>query len=215
MVDVAALTATGIDRSLLYVAEFQHRINNEYMKAISFVCREAALSSAPEVKRALLKVLEHLHASAMLHHKLRPPLPGELVDFTSDVAELCKVFALAGPKQRGMSVHVAISGSAMLDGIRSWYASLIIAELMTNSIRHACSAGGGRICVGIKTDGSDVVCQISDDGTSVETVAKPGVGSQLIDALADELQGRITRSYTKLGAAVALCFPIKPVQYGN
>ena len=213
MVDVTAPTATGINRSLLYVAEFQHRISNEYMKVISFVCREVALSSTPEVKGALLKVIEHLHASAELHYKLRPPLPGELVDFTVDMAELCNLFALAGPAQQGISVHVATSGSAMLDGIRSWYGSLIVAELMTNSLRHACSAGGKRICVGIKTDGSDVVCQISDDGTSAATVVKPGVGSQLIDALADELQGRITRSYTKSGSAVALCFPIKPEQY--
>jgi two-component sensor histidine kinase len=83
MSGVTSHTATGIDRSLLCVAEFQHRINNEYAKLISFVSRQAALSSAPEVKVTLLKVIDHLNASAKVHHTLRPPLPGEMVDFTA------------------------------------------------------------------------------------------------------------------------------------
>ena len=202
-------TRIGIDRSLLYVAEFQHRINNEYAKVISFASGLAAFASAPEVKTALLQVIDHLHASARMHYTLRPPVPGELVDFTAHIAELCRVFASTGLQQRGISLHLSISGSAVLDAMRSWHASLIIEELMTNSVRHACSAGGGQICVAVGTDGANIVCQISDDGTSSATIIRPGVGSHLVDALTDELQGRISRSYTGLGAVVALCFPIK------
>ena len=202
----------GVDRSLLYVAEFQHRINNEYAKVISFVSRLAALSPASEVRTALLEVIDHLRASSKIHYALRPPLPGELVDFTVRIAELCEVFANAGLEQRGISLHLATSGSAILEAVRSWQASLIIEELMTNSVRHACSAGGGRICVTVATDGANVLCQISDDGTSPTGGIRPGVGSHLVDALTDELEGRIRRSYSESGTVVALCFPIKPAQ---
>jgi two-component sensor histidine kinase len=82
-------------------------------------------------------------------------------------------------------------------------------ELITNSVRHACSAGASRIGVAVAVNDSDILCKITDDRTS-GTFAKPGVGSYLIDALADERQARITRSYTELGAAVALCFPMSP-----
>jgi two-component system, sensor histidine kinase PdtaS len=199
----------GIDRSLLYVAEFQHRINNEYAKVISFVSRLAALSPAPEAKAVLLKVIDHLNATSKVNYALRPPLPGELVDFTAHIADLCNVFASAGLKELGINLHLTISGSAILDAMRSWRASLIVAELITNSVRHGCSAGGRRIDVAVATNGVDIICQISDDGPS-GGIAKPGVGSHLIDALADELKARISRSYTELGAVVALSFPLKP-----
>jgi two-component sensor histidine kinase len=209
MRDIASSTMVAIDRSLLHVAEFHHRINNEYAKVISFVSRLAALSPALETKEALHKVIDHLYATSKVHYALRPPLPGELVDFTAHIEDLCKVFASACSREREIDFHLTISGSAVLDAMRSWRASLIIAELITNSVRHACSAGASRIGVAVAVNDSDIVCKISDDGTS-GTSAKPGVGSYLIDALADELQARITRSYTELGAAVTLCFPMKP-----
>jgi two-component system, sensor histidine kinase PdtaS len=217
MIAIASPSTTGPttirnDPSLLYVAEFQHRINNEYAKVISFVRRLATNSSAPEVETALLKVVDRLNASAKIHYTLRPPLPGELVDFASHIAELCEVFASAGLEQKGLSLHITISGSAVLDATRSWRACLIIEELMTNSVRHAYTAGGGRICVAVGTKGANIVCEISDDGTSSGAAVKPGVGSHIVDALTDELQGRISRSYTERGAVATLCFPIEPEQ---
>jgi two-component sensor histidine kinase len=209
MRNMASTKMAGIDRSLLYVAEFQHRISNEYAKVISFTSRMAALSSAPEAKEALLKVVDHLHATSKVQYALRPPLPGEMVNFIAHVEELCEAFASAGLEQRGINLHLAVSGSAMLDAMRSWRASLIIAELMTNSVRHACSKEGSRIHVAVATNGLDIVCQISDNGASF-AVAKPGVGSRLVDALADELKARISRSYTESGAVVTLHFAINP-----
>ena len=206
MIPATSCSTKGIDRSLLHVAELQHRINNDYAKAISFVSRLATLSSVPEAKTVLREVIEHLHATSKIHHALRPPLPGGFIDFTAHIAELCEMFASAGFQERGIGLDVAISGSATLDAMRSWRASLIIAELVTNSFRHACSEAGGRIRVAIATGGEDIVCQISDDGASV-TTARPGVGSHLIDALADELDARIVRSYTAFGAVVTLRFP--------
>jgi two-component sensor histidine kinase len=209
MKDIASTTMAGIDRSLLYVAEFHHRINNEYTKMISFVSRLAALSSAREAREVLLKVIDHLHAASKVQYALRPPLPGEMINFTTHLKELCEAFASAGLKQRGIDLRLATSGSAILDGLRSWRASLIIAELMTNSVRHACSEKGTRIRVAVAINGADIVCQISDDGRSV-AVVKPGVGSHLIDALAEELKANISRSYTELGAVVTFSFPMNP-----
>ena len=209
MRDVASTGMAGIDHSLLYVAEFQHRISNEYAMEISFISQMAALSSTPEAKEVLLKVIDHLHATSKVQCALRPPLPGEMVNFTAHVEEVCKAFASACLAQRGINLHLAISGSARLDAMRSWRASLIIAELMTNSVRHACSKEGSRIHVVVATNGLDVVCQISDNGAPA-AIAKPGVGSRLVDALADELKARISRSYTELGAVVTLHFAINP-----
>lgn len=115
-----------------------------------------------------------------------------------------------GLEQRGISLHLRISGSAVLDAMRSWHASVIIAELLTKSVRHACLAREGGICVAVGTDGANIVCRVSDYGASPATIARRGVGSHLVDALTDELQGRISRRYTQLGAIITLCFPTNP-----
>ena len=209
MTDVTSPSMMGTDRSLFYVAEFQHRVSNEYTKVISFVSRLAAHSSGPEAKTVLLKVVDHLVATSKIHHTLRPPLPGELIDFTAHVAELCEVLASAGLEQRGIGLHVTISGSATLDAMRCWRASLIVAELITNSVRHACSERGGQIYVAVAGNDVDVMCQIRDDGVSA-TIVRPGVGSHLIAALADELDASVSRSCTAFGVVATLRFPTKP-----
>jgi two-component sensor histidine kinase len=211
MRDVTPTTMAEIDRSLLYVAEFHHRTNNEYATVISFISRLAAFSPAPEAKGVLLQVIDHLHATWKVQYALRPPIPGEMVDFTAQVEALCDAFASAGLKQRGINLHVAISGPAVIEATRSWQASLIIAELMTNSVRHACSkeGGGSGIRVAVAANGVDIMCQISDNGRPV-AVGKPGVGSHLIDALVEELNARISRSFTEAGAVVTLLVPMNP-----
>ena len=59
-------------------------------------------------------MIDRLNASAKVHHTLRPPLPGEMVDFAAHIAELCKVFVSDGLEQRGISLHLSIKGSVAL-----------------------------------------------------------------------------------------------------
>jgi two-component sensor histidine kinase len=209
MRDLTLATTVMIDRSLLYVAEFQHRANNEYAKTISFVSQLAKRSPVPEVKEALLRITEHLYATSKVQRILRPPIPGEMIDFTTQVEALCDAFASCGLEQRGINLHLAVSGSAVVDAMRSWRASLIIAELLTNSVRHGCSKEGSGLRIAVGTNGVDIVCQISDNG-GPSAIGKPGTGTHIVDALAEELKARISRSYTERGAVVTLCFPVNP-----
>ena len=176
---------------------------------ISFVSRLAALSPALETKSVLSRVIDRLHAASKVQHVLRPPVPGETVEFTAGVEKLSVAFASAVLKQRGIHLDLTVSGSAMIDAMRAWRANLIISELITNSVRHAHFEKASWIRIVVATNGADVFCQVSDNGTSA-AAAEPGVGSHLIDALAEELDGRITRSFTGLGAVVTLCFPTEP-----
>ena len=84
-------TVKPIDRSLIYVTELLHRIQNEYMNAISFTSMVATRSRSPEAKAALSQVVDHLHALAKAHRILRPPSRGGLVDLTAELT------SFAGP----------------------------------------------------------------------------------------------------------------------
>jgi two-component system, sensor histidine kinase PdtaS len=197
------------DRAWLYVTELLHRFENEYTKAISYASLIATRSPNPEARAALYQVIDHLHASAKAHRILRPPVPGEFVDFTADLAQLCRTLVSTGLDQHGIALHLAVSGSVRLDAIRSWCANLILSELITNASRHAFGAAGGRILVSIAATSGQIVCRVSDDGSSSST-PKPGLGTQLVDALTADLDGNIERNYAAFGTEVTLSFPTKP-----
>ena len=71
-----AMPATeSTDGSFLYLAEFQHRVHNDYMKVISFASEIARRSPNPEVRAALREVTDQICATAKIHRALRPPFP--------------------------------------------------------------------------------------------------------------------------------------------
>jgi two-component sensor histidine kinase len=202
-------TAKPIDRSLVYIAELLHRVQNEYTKAISFASLMASRSPNPEAKAALCQVIDHLHASAKAYRALRPPVSGELVDFAANVTTLCQTMASAGFDQRGIALDLTVQGSVLLESLQCWRANLILSELITNASRHAFGTRGGRISIAIIIVCEWIVCRVSDDGYSAPTI-DPGVGTRIVDALTADLRGGIKRTYTESGAVITLSFPKNP-----
>ncbi len=206
MIGRSQSTVRPNDRSLLYVAELLHRVQNEYMKAISIASIMATRSPDPEARAALCQVIDHLHASAKAHRALMSPLSGRLVDFTADLTQLCRALASAGFDQRGIALHLTLPGSLLLDSVRCWRANLILSELITNASRHAFGTRGGRISIVVTMACGWIVCRVSDDGSSVPTF-EPGLGTQIVDALTADLKGDVERMYTESGTIVTLSFP--------
>lgn len=206
MIGAPGFTADQGDGSLLYVAELLHRVHNEYTKTISFASSVALRSSNPETASALSKIVDRLHASATVNRVLLPPVAGATVDFTANLTKMCKTIASSDFNERAIALHLVIPEPIFLDGVRAWRASLILSELITNASRHAFGPKGGKISAAISVNQGFVVCQVSDDGKSAST-PRAGLGTQLIDAIAADLDGNVERCFTKEGAAVTLRFP--------
>jgi two-component system, sensor histidine kinase PdtaS len=194
------------DRPHLYVAEFLHRVHNEYTCAISLATRLAARSSNEETKAALAQVIDQLHALASAHDILRPPLTTALADLSANLTQLCRVMTSSRLAQRGVELNLVITEPVLLDAARSWRAELIVSELITNASRHAFVSQTGRISVAVKTASGQVICRVSDDGSPAATL-KRGLGTELIEALAADLDGYIERLHKASGTTVTLCFP--------
>jgi two-component sensor histidine kinase len=191
---------------MVYVAELLHRVQNEYTTVISLASTMAVRSGNPEAKAALSQIIDHLLASAKAHRLLLPRSPAGLVDFTSDVTRLCRTAVSSGLDQRGITLHLKIPVPVLLDSLKSWRATLILSELITNASRHAFETRGDRISVAITVACGQVVCTVGDNGSSVRT-PKAGLGTQLVDAIAGDLEGRIQRCYSESGTAITLSFP--------
>jgi two-component sensor histidine kinase len=194
------------DRFLLFSTEVLHRVKNEYACAISMATRLAARSSNEETRAALAEVIDQLHGLASAHEILRPPLTTALTDLSANLIQLCRVMASSRLAQRGVELILAIAEPILLDAKRSWRAELIISELITNAERHAFVSQAGRISVSVRASAGQVICHVSDDGAPTATL-KRGLGTELIDALAADLDGHVERLHKTSGTIVTLCFP--------
>jgi two-component sensor histidine kinase len=103
-------------------------------------------------------------------------------------------------------LNLAITEPVVLDAKRCWRAELIISELITNASRHAFASQAGRISVAVKAASGQVICRVSDDGSPTATF-KRGLGTELIEALAADLDGYVERLHKASGTTVTLCFP--------
>jgi two-component sensor histidine kinase len=200
------LSVHAADRSLLFCTEFLHRVKNEYACAISLATILAARSSNEETKAALAQVIDQLHALASAHDALRPPLTTALTDLGANLTQLCRVVTLSRLAQRGIALDLAIADPVLLDAKRCWRAELIVSELITNASRHAFVSQAGRISVAVKTASGQVICRVSDDGSPAATL-KRGLGTELVEALAADLDGYVERLHKASGTTVTLCFP--------
>ena len=194
------------DPTYLYLAEFLHRVHNEYTCAISLVTRLAARSSHEETKTALAQIITRLHALAASHQMLRPPLKTASADLSANLTQLCLAMTSSGLAERDIELHLTVTEPVMLDAKRCWRAELIVSELITNASRHAFTSQAGRISVAVETSAGQIICRVSDDGSPTATL-KRGLGSELIDALAADLDGYVERIHEASGTTITLCFP--------
>jgi two-component system, chemotaxis family, sensor kinase Cph1 len=201
---------SAIESEMLYVREVLHRISNEYTNAISFAHNLAVNSSSQEAKAAAEKITRHLHALADAHRALSPPPGDEPADLTENLSGLCRAMTSAWLIPEGITLQLAVPGPIFLRSRSCWRACLIVSELIRNASIHASFSDHGRIAVSIDVASGHVWCGVSDDGSPARAYV-PGVGTRLVDALANELQGSVERQFGEFGARVTLSFPIDPI----
>jgi two-component sensor histidine kinase len=193
---------------MLHVAELLHRIGNDYTRAILFASLRAANASSNEARSALNEIVNHLQATAEMHRVLRPPSVVGSADLTDPIARLCRAQTdVSEFRRRRIDLLLAYDDPIEVDTWRCWHASLIVAELINNACRHALGSTSGRISVAIAESDGRVLCGVSNDG-AVDKTWMPGLGTQLIDALAVGLDGFVQRRFCESGATAVLSFPL-------
>jgi two-component sensor histidine kinase len=195
------------DGSTLLIAEFLHRSRNEYARGISLASLIAARSSSQETKAALGEMVGHLRRAVETQRLLCPPIWGGVSDFAESVTELCRAMSASFDMEgRGITFVIAVDEPLWLDSKRCWRAGLVIFELVSNAFRHAFRGRSGRILIAIARETNRVVCRVSDDGVSASCF-KPGLGTDLVDALVAELDGLVERRHSDHGTVVTISFP--------
>lgn len=194
----------------LYVAEVMHRVSNDYAIAIASASLKAARSVHPETRAALLELAQRLLASAEAHRLIQSPIGDGKVDLVAHISGLCRAFAAGRAHAALITLQVNGPAAVQVDGDRAWRIGLILAELMTNAVKHTPLTQGetGGIDVWLSSDGESLVCRVANSGEFAAKVARANRGTYLVDSMAEEISGTMERRFSARGVAVTLTCPL-------
>jgi two-component sensor histidine kinase len=177
--------------------ELQHRVaNNLQFVAALLNFRKRALTSDPAAVEALDAAQQRLDMMSRVHRRLHDP---RSVDQPVDdyLRELCTDL-IAASDTPGVQLEVSAEPIVLsLDHLMS--TSLIVAELVTNSLKHAFAGrSGGMITVDLRCARGMCTLTVGDDGPGLPAgFGQSGTGSLgqgILHSLARQLHGQIRLS---------------------
>jgi two-component system, sensor histidine kinase PdtaS len=185
--------------------ELDHRTKNNMMSIASVLRLQARVSSNIETKEALRSSIDRIQVMAHVHDHLAPSSPDRDVNMSQYLEELCQ-------RIEELNARSAITLRCQVDTTRlpekkALPLAFIVNELVTNSIKYAFPDNRkGVIDVDLRTD-RDVVLTVSDNGVGRDADAKRGVGTRLIDAMAQQLAGAVEYKEANPGLSVTVRVP--------
>jgi two-component sensor histidine kinase len=203
-----ALQAAESQKDALY-REHNHRTRNNFHLIGSTVSLQMHRASHPEARESLQAVLDRITSIARVDHLLHAPENGQTIDahdYLNDLAEDISG-SLVGFKP------ITISCAAQPYPLSREVAETLgitVNELVTNAIKYAFPEDRpGRIRVGFRAEGGDLVLTVDDDGRGVPQDATGGTGWKLIASLVRWCDGAMAWEDAHPGCRVIVRIPEK------
>lgn len=201
-----ALTERLYDHQRTMFQELQHRVANNmtFVASLLYLQRRRA---GPEGATALDEARERIETMARIHRRLYDPalIERPVCEVLRDV--VTDLTSAAG--RADVSVQVT-SDALQLDLSRLLTVTMLVTELVTNSLKHAFSDQGVcRIAIGLEQRGADAVLTVSDNGRGMELakpVASTGLGTRIIEGFVTQLRGSVAYEDCA-GVTVRVTFP--------
>jgi PAS domain S-box-containing protein len=192
----------------LLLKEMRHRIANSLQIIASILLLKSETVDSSESRAHLEDAHERIMSVALVQRQLDPVLSGEDIPVANYLNALCKSLSrsmIGGRKPITIEVQ-ASEGSVSSDTAISF--GLIATELVINALKHAFPDGqSGIITVCYETAASGWTLSVSDNGVGQSKDAggeKPGLGTSIIGALANQLHAIIRTETSPHGTKVAV-----------
>jgi two-component sensor histidine kinase len=196
------------DRVAVLFRELQHRVANNMMFLGGLLrLQRKAIEAKPEMAPIVLEQAQsRLETMARIHRRLYDPQIVE-APLTSYLQGLAKdILEAAGARNIVCVVEVE---PVRLELSRLVTLSLLITELVTNSLKHGFEGRpGGTISIRLDRDADQLVLAIADDGKGLpgEAPGDGSLGATIIRSLAAQLGGDIAWS-SGPGTTARIAFP--------
>ncbi len=200
------------------IAEADHRIANHLTMLASYVRLKGAgiaqrdeLLDAHDVQILIRTIVAQIDAISDLHRFLSVKEDADTLNLSASLSTMCDAMNSSVASEIKIIQTLGKDCEIALQSILP--VTQICAEIITNALKHGCKFDGqGDIRVACrKSSAGAVIVEISDSGPglsdkSVET-RKDGLGIRLIDALIQQVDGRIEYLSTSQGLTVRVTLP--------
>ncbi len=184
--------------------EMQHRIANSLQIIASVLLLKARAVKSEETKRHLRDAHDRVMSVAAVQQHLQQSL-GD-VEVNHYLTKLCNSLASSMIREsRPLSLDVR-ADEALISSRAAVSLGLIVTELVINALKHAFPHGrGGLILVEYRVEPSGWVLSVTDDGVGMPAKGfKVGLGTTVVQALAQQVGAEVAISDAAPGARVAL-----------
>lgn len=194
--------------------EVHHRVKNNLQVVSSLLNLQAGRITDDASRTEFLRGKRRIDSMALVHHKLYALKNLRSIDlkpFLDDLAKAMQV--LYEPDSRSVS-HSVETGGVRADADTAIQIGMILCELLANCYQHAFPyATGGHIDISVRHIETDLYrLLVKDNGKGAEqssrTHASPQLGLEIVEALAEQLDGG-SRLSNGAGTAVEVLFRMR------
>jgi two-component sensor histidine kinase len=191
---------------VILLREVQHRVANSLQIIASVLMQSARKVQSEETRTHLRDAHRRLMSIAQVQQQLATSNLGQ-VALRAYLVQLCKSLAASmihDPKI--LSIDVTVDESHT-DADVSVSLGLIVTELVINALKHAFPGHRrGHIIVDYHSNGPTWALRVSDDGIGIrhDPESKPGLGTNIVEALAKRLEAEVQVAAANPGTVVSI-----------
>jgi two-component system, sensor histidine kinase PdtaS len=197
----------------ILLQELHHRVANSLQIIASVLMQSARKVQSEESRIHLVDAHQRLMSVATLQKQLAASRLGD-VELRPYFSTLCESIGASMIHDREkVSLHVT-ADDRITTADTSICLGLIVTELVINALKHAFPNNReGRIQVDYRTRGADWTLSVGDDGVGFSGSpddAKPGLGTSIVQALAKQLDAKVSVTSNKPGTKVSMVHTYAP-----
>ena len=194
----------------LLLEEMQHRIANSLQIIASILLLKARSVQSEETRGHLQDAHKRVMSVAALQKNLQASGHGEAIAVGPYLSKLCGTLAqsMIG-ETRPVALETKANGGSVVSS-EAVSLGLIVIESVINALKHAFPSDktDGRIVVAYDTSGSGWTLSIADNGVGKPhegaADAKSGLGTSIVQALANELDAKVEFTSDQYGTTVSI-----------
>ncbi|SKB67723.1 Two-component sensor histidine kinase, contains HisKA and HATPase domains [Sphingopyxis flava] len=198
----------------ILLQELQHRVANSLQIIASVLMQSARRVQSEETRGHLHDAHNRVMSIATVQQQLAASRLGD-VELRGYLTQLCQSLGASMIHDHDQVSLAVTADDSSVNADISVSLGLIVTELVINALKHAFPGErSGKILVDYLSRGQDWTLSVSDDGVGTPQSladAKPGLGTSIVEALANQLKATVDTAGAHPGTTVSIVHTVSDV----
>ena len=199
-----------LEQKNMLLQEMSHRVANSLQIIASILLMKARTVQSEETRLHLQDAHQRVMSVASVQQQLQAAAHGELIPIGPYLSKLCESLAASMIGETRPIALKVLAQEGTASSSQAVSLGLIVTELVINALKHAFPVHKreGQVVVSYAVDGTNWTLSVSDDGVGKADLGDSsntgGLGTSLVQALAQQLEARVEGVSTSEGTTVAV-----------